>query len=807
MTRIRRLVLSGATTLVNGKKSVLTQQIKAQISYNFWHHFFDVNCQRPSDHVRLFPTNKSFRFIYDKFFLSWFGKQYPPEDSDEEDCVNDDVPTVPSISTFHRARWHNDFRDVAVRAKHYHCRCFTCGNLMARRLKGFLNEEQEASWELLFKAHEADARGWREVEERTKARARAEPQKIIYLGFDDTSVFGVPKLTNRTLKNLGTTRFDIIPFNLTNHSTNENVYIYTVKLGWQKGANRLCSVLYHYLRKTKFGGGVCATAEILIIHADNFSENKNNDLFLFLCELIYRRWFNEIRLEFGPVGHTHNKNDAVHFIHNQVAGNQNSFTLGEFQTHWSSCWRNENNIPVAVVAEVQYNFKKRYQQDSDNVRLAGFTNTSQDNVSVSAFKFGWSDHKESVVDVKWKKSASDQNWRGEDQKELSAGFVLMPFPPTDKPDLIEPLRQAIPKKYIGDLLGTKMQSVVKAHVPADEVNGVMDWLKYCATEGKMPYELVEDEVASEQDRRAVWGPKIKIGVGSKKGDFFLLTQDDELKTPQDFWALPATTSEQLSSEQRSAQMVQDEIMNLPDVRYQGVPRRSVVPRSNTNEPRHLGVHNQIENNIDVNDVQLLVSQPAEPSEAVPQRPLFGADWTKCAVGHFAVVDVVFKDKRGIEVVKITEIVSVDQQEEFAEFKGTQYVLNSSTLDQANRGCLKGNWYNPVNRSADTADSDRIFKSWWVLAYTDKLTQAGKLPAPVVKTITDKIAAQSIGTFEVIDNGLEDEGEQLLDVGEEDEGDKHNEDTDNQDSSEEEYVSPARNNAARKRTKKTSSGRF
>ena len=65
-------------------------------------------------------------------------------------------------------------------------------------------------------------------------------------------------------------------------------------------------------------------------------------------------------LEYGPTGHTHNGNDAVHAIHNRIAGNFTSLTLGEFQTHFQHSWRKESNIPTAVVQEVQFDWKRRY---------------------------------------------------------------------------------------------------------------------------------------------------------------------------------------------------------------------------------------------------------------------------------------------------------------------------------------------------------------------------------------------------------------------------------------------------------------
>ena len=192
--------------------------LQRQICYNFWHHFFDVNCQRPTQYVRLFPTNRSFRFIWEFYFASWFKKLYPlPEPCEHCSNIDDDITLtdateciecgrcfteeedqvfMPSLTTFQRARRHPDFKDVVDRAKHYHARCH-CARLMARRLKGFLNNQQLTAWNFELKAHELAAAGWHELEERTKSRARAEPSKLLYITGDDTSCLGLPKFTVR----------------------------------------------------------------------------------------------------------------------------------------------------------------------------------------------------------------------------------------------------------------------------------------------------------------------------------------------------------------------------------------------------------------------------------------------------------------------------------------------------------------------------------------------------------------------------------------------------------------------------------
>jgi len=104
--------------------------------------------------------------------------------------------------------------------------------------------------------------------------------------------------------------FEVIPFNLTNHGTGKNYYFYTVKKIYPKGANRLARPLYHVLREIKWKPYEECTeiekqqkfARKLVLMCDNFSENKNNDIFAFCTELIHRNWYDEIEILYGEVG-------------------------------------------------------------------------------------------------------------------------------------------------------------------------------------------------------------------------------------------------------------------------------------------------------------------------------------------------------------------------------------------------------------------------------------------------------------------------------------------------------------------------
>lgn len=95
-----------------------------------------------------------------------------------------------------------------------------------------------------------------------------------------------------------------------------------------------CTMVYHMILAAKTGNGPQRYAKTLFLIADNYSENKSNGTAAFCSLLVMKeylahcahatilthvhRWYTEVQLLWGPVGHTHNGIDACHRIHNQV---------------------------------------------------------------------------------------------------------------------------------------------------------------------------------------------------------------------------------------------------------------------------------------------------------------------------------------------------------------------------------------------------------------------------------------------------------------------------------------------------------
>ena len=368
-----------------------------------------------------------------------------------------------------------------------------------------------------------------------------------------------------------------------------------------------------------------------------------------------------------------------------------------------------------------------------------------------------------TVDVKWKKAAADLVWRGADRLEGSAGFVLMTSPPTDKVAELLPVRTSIPRQYLNELLGKKMKAAVAAHAPPGEAELIMTWLRVSATTGRMPFERVDRPLSAEQanpDIRGTWGDKVKIGAGSIKGDFFLLEGGVELESCEKFWELPPPNEEEKQAARATALAVRNS-MALPQIRYQHAALPDPILAPVRIEERHVGLVNRVAEpgvlSPEPLQAPLAVEAAAENQDAPmdedeeEERPQYGAPWENCQQGWIAVVSVDFVDKKGVDVVLISEVFETDEDEESGTFTGTRYKLDSRSLDQGDEKCLDQKWWMPLPRNREV----QTYRGWWVLEYVASLTAGGKLPAQARRSIKAKIKEQKVGTFQPIERGVED----------------------------------------------------
>ena len=180
-----------------------------------------------------------------------------------------------SFGYFKMVRKHDDdFKHIKKRPRHYHAKCITCEKLQDARLNGFDDDSSKKVWQAMFQEHENEKLGWRKWEKARQSEVVNNPADTILLSYDDTVDIGFPKLTNRDVKNMTKSRFFVTPLGFIDYSSREAAYVYTSKNRFKGGGNRLCTVLYHALRKIKYGSLPNKSARRLILHADIKRERK-----------------------------------------------------------------------------------------------------------------------------------------------------------------------------------------------------------------------------------------------------------------------------------------------------------------------------------------------------------------------------------------------------------------------------------------------------------------------------------------------------------------------------------------------------
>jgi hypothetical protein len=729
MKTVRSMLRNKSTIARHGNLGKKAKAILSDRAHAFWFNFFDVNCQRPNDDLRLFPVNNSFKYIYDTYFHKWIEKLNGADDDE------DNILSVPGFSTFKNARHHPEFKDVQKRPRHYHCLCKVCDALSCQRLKGFLNTAHQAAWDISFASHETDKLLWRKLEGARVDQVKGDPRNFVLIQYDDTSSLGVPKLSNRDIKNLTVSRFHVIPFNICNYASGESAYIYTIKNRYPKGGNRLCTTLYHILRKIKFGTHECRNARTLYLHADNASENKNNVFLTFLSELVHKGWYDRIILEFGPPGHTHNGRDAVHHIHNRIAGNFFSFTLGEFKSKWIHAWRKADTMPTAVVCDVQYDLAQRYEGFPT---LSGHTNTKFDNKAVYAFKVerGTTNN----IEIQWKSKPTDSKWLGVDHQVGTPGFVLLNRIPVPKFPNVIPANSHITKQvYINQTCGSAMRGVMLSHLTVEQTEFSLKWLRTSMSTGSMPYQEIPNQ---PEVTKADWGPKVEIGAPEASAEFYRMEADTNMDS---FWDLPTDLRERNDTTNEQLRLARDLANGTPNLRYTSVApdkARAVQAAARAMEQARalqLAADAMVEDG-DVDNVMAIDEQveveehkdEVEHEEELGRPVRHGPDAALCNEGEFAVVRREFSNGFGIELVKITKLM-IGEVEGDEQFQASGW--GPATGDSCSIKCCSRKW-NPTRI--------KVIETHWcwsVLCYFKKLgKKSGIMPAEAKRAVIAAVAA-------------------------------------------------------------------
>jgi len=383
--------------------------------------------------------------------------------------------------------------------------------------------------------------------------------------------------------------------------------------------------------------------------ADNYAENKNNTVFAFCSELILRGWFDEVQLLFGPVGHTHNGNDAVHYTHNQVAGNQVSVTLAEFFTAFDKAWINESARPQPVILDELYDWDQYYKEHIQEV--ACFSKTRNCQSYVRAFRFVRSEY--GLVEMTVKGSPSAPKWCGQKGIEDGPGFVILRSLPRKAPPRVTSMECSLAPRLLADLKGKKLKDFCVLSGYGDS----HQWLVDFASTGNVPIRQVVDPLNRKQHHLLDgWDVVKEIGTDRCAMQVPFLVVIPGVKEAIDLWDLPMEVVHFQVPEQK---VVPD--VTLPMVRYkhERPPDKSPDKESQTRK-RVTSESSEDEEQPDdkpENDSDSEASVASWRSEDANLVTTWGAHDKGCQPGSFAVVEVIYGDKdigfeRGVTTIEV-----------------------------------------------------------------------------------------------------------------------------------------------------------
>jgi len=489
-------------------------------AHGFWSIFFEENCQRPNDDIRLWPCEQTYNDVYKEFYLPYTQSQETPAHS------------IAGFSTWRSARNHPDFADVKNRRKHFHARCGTCGDLKAMMLRSFGSKLDMARYQTQRRMHNDSVRAWRSLER--SLIAQAQRGDIIHFTYDDTSALGFPHFGHRAPKNATETKFFVTPWLIKDHAHRRQDYVYMSKGRHPKGSNRLITELHAAIMRAKSSyhhPSAAWKSRKLVLVADNYSENKNNTLYAYCVDLVNHGFFDEVELLFGEVGHTHNGVDACHCTHNECVGTYFAADLGQWIANYTKAFHDSDTRPDASILDVVYDWTSYYKPV---IRpLSGFTKTKADNLIVRGWRFFRNVQGE--TECRWKTDpALDPAWLGVDGTAGGAGLFLFTRPPEGAPATCEPANPPLIKpRYLNQLLSTDMRKWMSArggpmaeacleHNHESARTGVVVVRPYCEPE--------------DAQTRPEWGfPAV---LGHTKATAVVRVIRSLWSSPNDIWRLP-----------------------------------------------------------------------------------------------------------------------------------------------------------------------------------------------------------------------------------------------------------------------------
>ena len=530
--RLRKEAASGlhTKTTYDKHKNVILSKKQYDISFAFWNRFFGERCQRPNDDTWLFPSDHTYTTIYKEYFTPWFNR-LAASGSEYAEWKK------PCFSTWMKARRSPEFNKVQDQPKHIHARCTECAKLKSMIMASFKNGgADEERYLQMRRIHDQEVQQWRQLEECLKTEAVTNPSNSILIMHDGTESLGLPRLTRRGLKNVDPVRFDVVPWMAIDYARGIKDYFYSPKATTPKDANTLISQLHAVVRRAKSDyEHERHKARKLYLVADSASENKNNVLFSYCTDLVTKKWFDEVHLLFGPVGHTHNGVDAVHKIHNQNVGSFFAGDLGHFVSHYEKIFSEDKGVPGANLVVRTLNWSEYYKPVLNP--LSGFVKSKHNPVAARGFLI--SRDKNGAVDLRWKTCPTDEEWLGSRGLPDTRGFTVFSSQPEGVPSFVSP--QPVSKKAIKKLTNCLRSTKIQEHLEAQGALPCIEWNCKAAKTGQVSiHTFIEDRNSLLAGQL---GPLCEVGaVEGSRGKLRVIEHywDPTLEKPtrDNLWSLP-----------------------------------------------------------------------------------------------------------------------------------------------------------------------------------------------------------------------------------------------------------------------------
>jgi hypothetical protein len=394
---------------------------------------------------------------------------------------------------------------------------------------------------------------------------------------------------------------------------------------------------------------LCSEAELkqrnarkLITLADNAGDNKNNVLFAFCCELIWRGWYDEIEMYFGPVGHTSNGNDSVHFVHNQIAGNANSVTLAEFLKAFYYAWSSDRTRPQPIILDTQYDWEEHYRE---HIQEASHFNRSRYNDKYCrAFRFQRST--DNRIEMMVKGSPANKDWCGLKGVANAPGLIILRSLPQDAPCVIPPRNSRLPDKDIAALKGLEKYCVKTDFGPSHT------WLMKMAKTGQIPTNgPVPVDVQSKHHHQRGWGQVESIGVPGAEIHVPFIRPPSKVQTGREFWSLPPD----LVAQPLHIHMPTTSHIECPPIDYRNAKKRKTKAQKQQEEDAAHEEEKKVESESD-SDIDLPEHDDVAP-RVIGEPTVWGANFSHCIPGSYAVIQTTYDEDRktGISVIQVNNV--------------------------------------------------------------------------------------------------------------------------------------------------------